>query len=270
LTWLRPLWWVARGWLALEVALWSMSALFGVGHYEDYWKVVPHARGWGWLLLLLAVGGSILVGLARVWPGGRASALPRTVLLVLNVVAICLVPVSLAMVRNQSEFSNSYADGYMDGQAQATRDTDGVEQRAGVYSGGRWVTNIYPYDASGKPLVGVQLFDQLGKPIDVVAAPECPDDSNGWSVADPADACTDPATGRGAQGRVPYPWTNGAAQLENVFPLPTRIQDDLRRTPTAFAEGQPPTIGRPPLASVPAVSLPGITPSVQAPRVEKR
>jgi hypothetical protein len=191
------------------------------------------------------------------------------VLLALNVLAIGVVPASLAMVRNQSEVSSSaYERGYNDGQAQSTPVGYGIDQQAGVYSGGRWVTNIYPYDASGKPLVGVQLFDQMGKPIDVVATPECPDGPDrvgGWSVTQPDDTCVDPATGEGAKGRVPYPWTNGAAQLENVFPLPLRLQEDLNRAATAFAEPDPPAIGELPLASVPPVSLPGITPSVQAP-----
>ncbi|GAA1951418.1 hypothetical protein GCM10009798_08370 [Nocardioides panacihumi] len=273
LAWLRPLWWVARAWIALQVAVWSASAMFGIGYYEEYWDIVPHARGWGWVLLALLVAGSVLVGLGRLWPGGRRGALARTVLLLLNVLAVGLVPTTLAMVRNQSEvrddaYSAGFDSGYRSGTAAAEPSETGIDHQAGIYSSGRWVTNIYPYDASGKPLVGVQLFDQLGKPISVVSAPECPDDVGGWTV-NPVEQDTNcwdvKGTGETVQGRVPYPWTNGATQLENVFPLPTRLQDDLHRAADAFTQPDPPAIGELPLESVPPVSLPGVTPSVQAP-----
>lgn len=268
LAWLRPLWWILRGWVAAQVVVWLASAVLGVGYYEDYWEITPHARGFGWLLLILAVGGSVLVGLGRLWPG-RRGAFARSVLLVLNVLAICVVPAALAMLRNQSEVSSgAYERGYNDGRAQSTPVGYGIDEQAGVYSGGRWVTNIYPYDASGKPLVGVQLFDQTGKPVSVVSAPECPDEAGGWTV-NPVEGDASCWDADGAEhtvkGRVPYPWTNGAAQLENVFPLPLRLQEDLNRTATAFAEPDPPAIRELPLASVPPVSLPGIAPTTQAP-----
>ena len=41
-------------------------------------------------------------------------------------------------------------------------------KKAGLYLDGTWVSNIYPYDAKGRPLVGVQLFNQVGKPINVI------------------------------------------------------------------------------------------------------
>jgi hypothetical protein len=63
------------------------------------------------------------------------------------------------------------------------------------------------------------------------------------------------------QPRVFYPWTNGAAQLFNVFPIPSRLQDGEQLSATAFAEAVRPTVGPFPLASVPKVSLPGITTS---------
>ena len=67
------------------------------------------------------------------------------------------------------------------------------------------------------------------------------------------------------EARVSYPWTNGAAQVDNVYPLATRLQESFLPQVDAFASSTPPTIGPFPLASVPAVSLPGITPSVQRP-----
>lgn len=267
IAWLRPLWWVARAWIAVQVGVWGLSAFFGIGYYESYWTLVPTGTAIGWIVLGAAVLGSVQMGRGRLWPGGRRGPAARTILLGLNVLAILLVPVSLAMVRNQSEvYWNAYNDGYAAAQRDGGTYDDGyygIDEQAGIYSGGRWVTNVYPYDASGRPLVGVQLFDQLGNPISVVAAPECPDGS-GWTVYDENDQCWDEDTGDPAQGRVPYPWTNGATQVENVFPLPTRMQDDLGRSATAFAEAVPPAIGEFPLASVPPVSLPGIVASVVA------
>lgn len=267
LAWLRPLWWVVRGWMAAQLALWSASAFLGIGYYESHWDVVPSARGFGWLVVAAAIGGSVLVGRGTWWPGGARGPAARSILLVLNVLAIVLVPVALAMVRNQSEvYSRGYSDGYHDAQRQGGPYDDGyygIDEQAGVYSDGRWVSNIYPYDASGKPLVGVQLFDQLGNPISVVAAPECPDGASGWTVVDESQrSCGRPRAPK--EGKVSYPWTNGAAQLENVFPLPSRLQESLERSATAFAEATPPAIGEFPLASVPPASLPGIVASVVA------
>jgi hypothetical protein len=267
---LRPVWWVARAWIAVVagVGLLKDSAGLSSPYYAP--ALVPHMRGLGWPLLAVAVIVSVQLGRGRIWPGGSRGVGARVVLLVLNVLALVMLPVALASVRNEPE--QSYWQGYQDAEAVAVPTVDGpgygIDENAGVYSSGRWVTNIYPYDASGKPLVGVQLFDQLGKPIDIVAAPECPDEVGGWSV-NPVEQdpnCWNPdGSGRTTKGRVPYPWTNGATQLENVFPLPSRMQEDLNRTGTAFTETDPPRIGQLPLASVPAVSLPGIVPSTQAP-----
>jgi hypothetical protein len=228
--------------------------------------------GFEWPALIVAVAISIQVGRGRLWPGttGRLSA--RLVLLGLNALAVVVAPFIIGGALTGSDdaaFWRGYESGYSAGTEEMSQESvSGIDDQAGVYSSGHWVSNIYPYDASGKPLVGVQLFDQVGNPISVVAAPECPDDVGGWTVNPVAQDpnCWDPeGDGETVQGRVPYPWSNGAAQLENVFPLPFRMQDDLNRTADAFSQPDRPAIGELPLASVPPVSLPGITPSVQAP-----
>lgn len=270
LAWLRPLWWVVRAWIAVVAGVAVLKDALGIGsaYFTDH-GLLPAPLELSWPVLLLAIALSVQVGRGRLWPGTRTTTSSRVVLLGLNVLALALIPVTLASVRNEPQ--ESYWEGYEDAMAESVPTVDGpgygIDEQAGIYSSGSWVTNIYPYDASGKPLVGVQLLNQNGDPISVVATPECPDEAGGWTV-NPVDwdpSCWDPDTGEQAQGRVPYPWTNGAAQLENVFPLPTRMQDDLRPSPTAFAETNPPVIGEFPLASVPPVSLPGITPSVVPP-----
>jgi hypothetical protein len=140
-----------------------------------------------------------------------------------------------------------------------------VKLQPGLYADGRRVTNIYPYDAEGRPLVGVQLFDQTGEPINAIVQAEVPEDH---CVVDDSGRCTSPADGAmyDQDGRelfqVPYPWTNGAAELLNVFPIPGRLQVGGERSATAFTEDNPPAIGVFPLASVPKVSLPGVEPGV--------
>lgn len=265
---LCPVWWVARAWIALLAGVGILKDAAGLASPYYAPALVPHVRGLGWPLLAVAVIVSVQLGRGRIWPGGSRGVAARVVLLALNVLALVLLPVVFASVRNEPD--QSYWQGYQDAETVSTVDGPGygIDEDAGVYSSGRWVTNIYPYDASGKPLVGVQLFDQLGKPIDIVAAPECPDEIGGWSV-NPVEQdpnCWNPdGSGQTTKGRVPYPWTNGATQLENVFPLPSRMQEDLNRTGAAFTETDPPRIGQLPLASVPAVSLPGIVPSTRAP-----
>ena len=266
LAWLRPLWWIARGWLAAQLVDWTFHATAGQGGYDL--TVIPHMRGLGVAVVVLAVLVSVQVGRGRIWPGGHRGLTARLVLLGLNALAVLVVPVFLSGYETGSdETSASYMDGYdrgySDGQGER-HGSYGIDQQAGIYSSGRWVTNIFPYDAAGKPLVGVQLFDQDGTPIDVVAAPECPDGAGGWSVTAQGNVCYDPARAEDVPGRVPYPWTNGTTQLENVFPLPARMQVELVPSATAFAEKDPPAIGAFPLASVPPVSLPGVTPSRQA------
>ncbi|SFC07977.1 hypothetical protein SAMN04487968_103300 [Nocardioides terrae] len=286
LTWLRPLWWVARAWAAIQLGAATFSAMTGVGYYffeGGRIEPLPAMSAWSWALLAAAVVISVQVGRGRLWPGGRRGAAARVVLLVLNGVAIVAVPYLVVLMASADSgydrgqdigYDAGYHAGYRDGQSGGPDDQSGIFDQAGVYSDGHWVSNIYAYDASGKPLTGVQLFDQMGKPISVVRGPECPDGGpansvvpQGWSVVAGADVdstCSD-YTALESDARVSYPWTNGAAQVGNVYPLATRLQESFLPQVDAFASSTPPTIGPFPLASVPPVSLPGITPSVQRP-----
>lgn len=249
--WLRPLWWIVRAW----AATWLVSAVFG-------WGMSSAAAV---LLLIVAVGVSMFIGAGRVWPGGGRGTLARAVLLGLNTFAVFVLFMTWANGGGGTDYDRGWNDGF--NEAGAGYGTP-IDEQAGIYSDGKWVSNIYPYDASGKPLTGVQLFDQEGKPIDVVTQPECTSTSAAPLPAvtgdelDMAEAvCTDEMTGEPLQPRIFYPWSNGAAQLYNVFPLPSRVQPDTALDPNAFADGgeDAPSIQEPPLASVPKVSLPGIT-----------
>ena len=271
----QPVWWVARAWLAVQLIDWTYHAMAGHGGHRQ--AVVPHMLGAGWAVLAVAVVLSVQLGRGRLWPGSRRTPSARVVLLGLNLLALAAVLV-VASASWGRDGSADYVRGFNDGRSEAASSAPsyGIDQQAGLYSDGHWVSNIYAYDAAGKPLTGVQLFDQTGKPMSVVRGPECRDvtvDDQGdplpqqsWSVvAGPATdgTCSD-YTGLDAGGaRVSYPWTNGAAQVGNVYPLATRLQESFLPQVDAFASSTPPTIGAFPMASVPPVSLPGITPSVQ-------
>lgn len=205
---LRPVWWVARAWVAVTLLdRWTgpwepISVLPSFG--------VPLA---GWALLAMAVVVSTLVGLGRLWPGSgperRASA--RVALLAVNVAAL-VVPTTWGVA----------GPGYLAGQPSMEVYTSGVRDGAaqpGLWVDGRAVRNVFAYDAAGQPLEGVQLFDQAGRPIRVLADGLCPVEVDG--------------------GRL----------VANVFPRPLRTRDEQG----ACRAGRPVLPGHP-LASVPPVT----------------
>lgn len=249
LDWLRPAWWLARG-----------MAVGGL------WAVVTGSFGLeSWLVGVLGAIASIQLGRGRYWPGGRRSLGPRLTLLGINAVALLAIGISIGELGNvqYSDWQRGYDSAWSDAQEGAGVAPDS----AGVYSRGYSVTQIFPYDASGRPLVGVQLFDQRGKPIKVEADPSC--DSTAANPLPPEEptadgelnyTCTD-EDDQPLQPRIFYPWTNGAAQLYNVFPLTSRAQNSPHLSATAFAEQDPPAVGTLPFATVPPISLPGIVTS---------
>jgi hypothetical protein len=219
----RPLWWVFRAWLAVELLdLWLGSRPTG-------W--VPPLQGFGLVLTVLSAVLSVQIGRGRLWPGTRAEHAvgARSLLLVLNVLAVLLTPSVVGELPTSGQYVESYS-------------TPGVGE-PGLFVNGRPVENVYPYDAQGRPLTGVQLFDQAGRPLAISHDPAYLESSGTY--------------------RVTYPWRNGDAKTYNVFPLPQRAQPGPNRSPAAFEETNRPTI-TPPLAAVPPVSLPGIEASVLA------
>ncbi|RNM15883.1 HAAS signaling domain-containing protein [Nocardioides pocheonensis] len=241
---LRPVWWVFRAWLAvqlLDVAVHAHQA-----HISG--QLVPHLRGFGAPVLVLAVLLSVQLGRGHLWPASRRAATARLLIAGLNVCAVVLTPMLVGRAHpassDASTYGRAYQNGYADAQAQY------ASPKKGLYADGKWVSQIYPYDAQGHPLVGVQLFNQIGKPLDVVSQPEC--------VYGPDGQPTETS-------RVYYPWSNGATQVTNVYPVPSRVQASRERDPAAFAQDLKPTVGQFPFLSVPTVSLPGIEPSKARP-----
>lgn len=261
LDWLRPAWWIVRA----AVAALLVSGVLGSSDLV-------------WLLLPVGVPVSILIGLGRIWPGGKRGPGARLVLLGLNVFALAMIPAATEI--GSSNAPMSYDEGYQSGYESARNELMGGGSDVpskGLFFNGKPVTNLYPYDSQGRRMAGVQLFDQDGKPVNATAEAYCLGkgvaQGSTWVEEQPdgTQVCHDELNGGNAPGFVLYPWNNGAAQLRNVFPLAGREQDDLERSPNAFAEPDKPTLGEWPFARVPRVSLPGITSGIldDAPQEEQ-
>ena len=237
---LRPVWWVLRGWVAVQTAAWWLG--------DWSFTVVPGQDLRGLAAVLVGIALSIQLGRGRLWPadGWRRVAGLRLLLVALNVVGVVMALVVLNGLDHgrSAAYSRAFDTGYQYGVRDEADSSLRATDKAGLYADGKWVSQIYPYDAKGRPLVGVQLFNQVGQPINVITQPEYDDRT--------ADGSLD------GRARVYYPWTNGATQLFNVFPIPSRLQDDEQRSATAFSEQAPPAVDPFPRATVPPVSLPGI------------
>ncbi len=213
---LRPAWWVLRGYLVLAVPA-SVGVLLGFG-------VPPFLTLFGSDLLgLLAVTASVV---ASVRLGMRSDRLPspQRRLVALGNVAV----LALALLGGWSLGERVSYDG---GVVYAS-DTTGFLQGP---DGG--LSNIYAYDAQGRPLRDVQLFDQDGRPLDTLLL-EAPD----GSYAEPVRALDE----------------NGA-EVRNVFPR-TLVAE------TWSPDGQPTRAPVPPPAIVPrrlATASPSPSPSLE-------
>ena len=151
---LRPLWWVVRAWVA--VALVAMFPGQSTPTWSGVLLVVPRVQDGsvGLLVLLLAVIASVQIG-RRDWSHNVAV---RRAVLVLNVIAaLALGPVvaSLSDASRSASFGTQQIVWLREG------------PRAGVMSDGEPVRNIYAYDAEGRLLTDVRLYDEHGQPLDV-------------------------------------------------------------------------------------------------------
>lgn len=142
---LMPLWWVIRALLAVWL-IW-----FWLGWVPAY----------GGVSVLWPTPGTMLASIAAIivsvqW--GRGKWLPKRWLVrvyrALNIFAVVALVPSLMVMNGGTLFAGGYEDD------EEYYDTDGL-----VLDGEQTITNIYAYDCTGKPLNGVQLFDQDGEPV---------------------------------------------------------------------------------------------------------
>lgn len=175
----RPGWWVLRGYLLV------MAADVLTGPWEPL-DLVPQLGVWmlGPLVTVAAIVASVQVGRGRMWPGTGAPVRvhARAGLLLLNIAAVlALAPVVGASGNLTHGFGYTQSSAWVD--------------QSGLRLGGRRICNIQPYDAQGRPLEGVQLFDQDGNRI----TSSC----NRWD--------------EGSNGRH-LPWASFGEDRWNVFP----------------------------------------------------
>lgn len=225
---LQPLWWVARAWVAVQ----AIDLVWGSGGYNLGLSPVPSLGPFGLPALLIAIFGSVQLGRGKVWPAGpRSGTFGRLLLLGLNIVAIVLLPTALSQVFTPGKAIQwGMADiGYSQPYSPQGLSFNGVP-----------LSNIYPYDAAGNPLIGVQLVDDEGRRLKV----------------DP-ESVEFYGTGR----QVVSPWLNGRTPLLSVFPLPEQARD----LNTWEVVGEP-TLQAPPFAVLPPVTLEGVTPTTTAPQ----
>ncbi|MBC3761605.1 HAAS signaling domain-containing protein [Quadrisphaera oryzae] len=201
---LRPAWWVLRG----AVGGWVIGSFLG-------------AQG---LLALLLVLGAAAVSLEL----GRRSwteQWQRTLLVAGNALAVVVLPFAAYAAANPPPVyvDSSYVN-------------SGPDTSHGVWSDGQVVTNIYPYDAQGRPLTGVQLLDDYGRPLATTTG-----SGADWSGQQPSPLV--PAVGvDGALRWNTYPLraqAQAAGAVPTTPPLPEPTLPPLLGVGTAAANPSP-------------------------------
>lgn len=214
---LRPVWWFFRAWIAAVLVCVAMPGYTPWGF--TWLPGVPNELGLA--VLAACVLGSTLVGTGRVWPGGTGASsrgtAARVALIGLNLLAVGMIPV-VEQYYQDAEWAQVREYGFA-----GTSSTEDL----GVMNRGQQVCNIAAYDAEGQPLIGVQLFDQAGRPLDV----RC------W----------------GQQDRT-VPWVLGDVTRWNVFPIGER--DRPARTPQRRADLVGAAFPTPDRATTPGVTHP--------------
>ncbi len=205
---LRPVWWLLRGWavFTLLVMLNSLTPL-------------PTDLV-GWVFLLAAVVASVQ------W--GRGRWLPRRwlrgVKVAVSVVAILALPWLIGAASSKAANTAAYV-----------YETQEIAPQE-LSANGMPVTNVFPYDCTGQPISGVQLFDQNGDPLAVGGA-----GGEGWITGADPEGVEFPI--------VPNPAANADSGW-NVFPLfqGEFSQDYSRVIPSTVEEPTPPFAAVQPLA----------------------
>jgi hypothetical protein len=191
----RPVWWVVRAWVALQVA----DLMFG--GWPHGWMVSINGYATGAVVLLIAMVISVQIGRGVWWPGSSEAPTATWLLRGLNLFGA----VALVAVLGQMP-SGSYDDSYVGVAWDPGQRADG-----GLRIDGEPVSNVFAYDAAGQPLTGVQLFDQAGEPL-AIKKYERKLGPRSFEVA------------------YPWAWTMSPANdSTNVFPMPVRRQVDTER-----------------------------------------
>lgn len=148
---LRPLWWLALGWVWFVLVVWVLRGFLGFSLSRG---LLPTTAG-AWLLLALTAVVSVQWGRGRLarpavlhWAatGGNVLAV---------VLALPLAAAAWGLVSDRIDASPtvSYVEVPVYEQA---------PPQDGGWVDGMQVSNLFVYDADGEPLTGVQVFDDRG------------------------------------------------------------------------------------------------------------
>jgi hypothetical protein len=198
---LRPGWWVARGWLVVA----ALAARSGL--QEALWLPNVTSNGFeNFVLLAGAIAVSVWAGRGPKWTAWIATAIG----------IVALISVTTA---DRSVFYQVYDDGYTS--------SPGVL----IDPQGQPITNVFPYDASGKPIRAF-LFTQDGNPLDV---------GNGGAFQE-----------------------NGIAFTSGLFPQPVLTFSEITGRGTA-EQPTPPRVAVPQLPPTTAATTAAPTPTTRRP-----
>jgi hypothetical protein len=165
---LRPAWWVLRGYLAVQALSVALTPLYADDGLSFPLPQLFDSRVLGLLAVAAAVTGSVALGRR-----GAVTARGRGLTVVGNAVLAVFAVLLLTDVG-----ANRYAaDAYWD-QAQY----EGTyPSQYGLRSDGREISNIYPFDARGRPLRDVHLVDQDGEPL-IATGNDTPELETRWPL----------------------------------------------------------------------------------------
>ncbi|MDX6424590.1 MAG: hypothetical protein QOI67_2061 [Gaiellaceae bacterium] len=179
---LAPIWWVARGYLAVGAIAWIFDTSWSSRY--PFVPVVgvggPGTAEAGLALIVLAVIASVWIGL---WARRHGTRFARSVAVVNAALVLAIFPVSLAV-------TDTGAHDFLVAMAYAPPS----QATPGLANDGVPIDNVYPYSRDGKLLHDVLLYDGAGRPIDIAAS----------RVEDPNRR---------------FVVTNGNKPLFNVFPI---------------------------------------------------
>ena len=152
---LAPAWWVLRALLAVGLV---------VASSEDRWRHIPIPQIYGSRLLgLFVIGVTVAVSVAAGragYRGWRRGTLLGDVVVAVGTFLLVLQALTMGYLGAGLQPESVV---YMDTPPSALESPYGV------------VTNIFPYDAQGRPLEGVLLYDQDGRPLRVARQEWWPD-----------------------------------------------------------------------------------------------
>jgi hypothetical protein len=147
---LRPAWWVVRGYVAVQAAAVALTPLFAGGGLRFPVPELFGSRVLGLLATAAAVVVSVRLGRRR--PAG----VRRRALALLANAALGLFALAMLVELGAGEAADDYGPQYVETYAQPV---------SGLRSDGAEISNIFAFDAKGRPLGDVYLVDQEGNPV---------------------------------------------------------------------------------------------------------